>query len=55
MRASLSDPDTPPQRWEIRIDPKKLIIGILTDRDLCIRILASGLPYDTPVAEVMTT
>lgn len=34
---------------------KKQIAGIVTDRDLCSRILASGLSYDTPIAEVMTT
>ena len=34
---------------------KKQIFGILTDRDLCNRILATGLSYDTPVDEVMTT
>ena len=30
------------------------IAGILTDRDLRIRLLAPGLAYDTPVREVMT-
>lgn len=31
------------------------IFGILTDRDLCNRILAAGLPSSTPVIDVMTT
>lgn len=31
-----------------------LITGILTDRDLRTRLLAPGLGYDTPVAEIMT-
>lgn len=31
-----------------------LVAGILTDRDLRNRLVAPGLPYDTPVAEVMT-
>jgi CBS domain-containing protein len=30
-------------------------IGIVTDRDLRIKVVAAGLPLDTPVAEVMTT
>lgn len=34
---------------------KKQIFGILTDRDLCNRILATGLSYETPVDEVVTT
>ncbi|PLC50556.1 cyclic nucleotide-binding protein [Pollutimonas subterranea] len=31
-----------------------LLSGILTDRDLRSRLLASGLNYDTPVSEIMT-
>ena len=31
-----------------------LLSGILTDRDLRTRLLAPGLPYDTPVAGIMT-
>ena len=34
---------------------KKQIFGILTDKDMCNRILATGLSYDTPIEEVMTT
>ncbi len=29
-------------------------VGIVTDRDLVIRVLAPGLPADTPVGSVMT-
>lgn len=31
------------------------LIGIITDRDLCTRVLASGIDVSTPVSEVMTT
>lgn len=31
-----------------------VIAGIITDRDLRTRLLAAGLPYDTPVGEVMS-
>lgn len=31
-----------------------VLIGILTDRDLAIRLLACGLPPETPVHELMT-
>jgi CBS domain-containing protein len=34
--------------------PKKDLLGIVTTRDLSGKILAEGLPVDTPVAEVMT-
>jgi CBS domain-containing protein len=30
-------------------------VGVVTDRDLCTKVLASGLSSDTPVEEVMTT
>lgn len=33
----------------------KQITGILTDKDLCERILGRGLSYDTPISEAMTT
>lgn len=32
-----------------------LPIGIITDRDLRARVLAEGLPFDTPLREVMST
>lgn len=30
------------------------LLGICTERDLCYKVLASGLPASTPVSEVMT-
>ena len=30
-------------------------VGILTDRDLCTKVLANGLSFDIPVSEVMST
>ena len=30
-------------------------VGIITDRDLCTKVLACGLDFDTPVSEVMST
>ena len=30
-------------------------LGIVTDQDLRSRVVAEGLPYDTPIGEVMTT
>ena len=32
-----------------------LPIGIVTDRDLRVRVLAEGLSFDTPLREVMST
>jgi CBS domain-containing protein len=29
-------------------------VGIVTDRDLAVRVVAAGLPAETPVADVMT-
>ena len=34
--------------------PKKALMGIVTTRDLSGKVLAEGLPIDTPVSEVMT-
>ncbi|MGQ5485036.1 cyclic nucleotide-binding/CBS domain-containing protein [Photobacterium damselae subsp. piscicida] len=31
------------------------LLGILTDRDLCIRVLAQGIDTNLPISEVMTT
>ncbi|UXI03997.1 DUF294 nucleotidyltransferase-like domain-containing protein [Photobacterium sp. TY1-4] len=31
------------------------LVGIITDRDLCTRVLASGIDVSTPVSEVMTS
>ena len=33
---------------------KKHLLGIVTDRDLCIKLLAEGRPASTPVLAVMT-
>lgn len=30
-------------------------VGIITDRDLCTKVLACGLDFETPVSEVMST
>jgi CBS domain-containing protein len=30
------------------------VVGLVTDRDLVLRVMAEGLPLDTPVSEVMT-
>ncbi len=30
-------------------------IGIITDRDLCTKVLAKGLSFETPVSEIMST
>jgi CBS domain-containing protein len=30
------------------------VVGLVTDRDLVLRVMAEGLPFDTPVSEVMT-
>lgn len=38
-----STPDTPAR-----------MVGILTDRDIRLRLVAEGLPYTTPVADIMT-
>ena len=36
------------------VDADKQVIGVITDRDLAIRVLADDLPGDTPVGQVMT-
>ena len=38
----------------IIVDESGIPLGIVTDRDLTVRVLALGLPNETPVAEVMT-
>ena len=30
------------------------VVGLITDRDIVLRVVAANLPFDTPVAEVMT-
>jgi len=42
-----------PDRSEKEDEPG--FVGIVTDRDLCTKVLASGLPPDTAVGEVMTS
>ena len=37
------------------IDPQDNLIGIITDRDLCTRVLAEGLSPQDDVSSVMTT
>ncbi len=36
------------------VDEGGRLVGVVTDRDLVVRLLAAGLPSDTPVGEVMT-
>jgi CBS domain-containing protein len=36
------------------VDADRQVIGVITDRDLAIRVLADDLPGDTPVGQVMT-
>lgn len=30
------------------------VVGLITDRDIVLRVVAEGMPLDTPVSEVMT-
>ena len=46
----LSDPDSSDDD-----DGKDDMIGIITDRDLCTRVLAAGMDLSSPVSEVMST
>ena|SRR5688572_16681910 len=36
------------------VDAEKQVVGVITDRDLAVRVLADDLPGDTPVGQVMT-
>lgn len=36
-------------------DPRGLVLGILTDRDIAVRVIAAGLPAQTSCKSVMTT
>jgi CBS domain-containing protein len=36
------------------VDGDQQVIGVVTDRDLAVRVLADDLPSDTPVGQVMT-
>jgi CBS domain-containing protein len=31
------------------------VVGLITDRDIVLRVVAEGLPLDTPLSEVMST
>lgn len=31
------------------------VVGLITDRDIVLRVVAEGMPLDTPVSEVMTS
>lgn len=37
------------------IDEDGRVKGIITDRDLCCRLIASGLSFETPAHEIMST
>lgn len=43
-----------PQQVEVAEQQNQVMAGILTDRDLRTRVLAEGLPLETPVSQVMT-
>lgn len=45
----------PPRRHAEPLEPGAAMAGLITDRDLRTRLLAQGLPFDTPVEEIMTT
>jgi CBS domain-containing protein len=36
------------------VDGRGQVVGVVTDRDLAVRVLADDLPSETPVGEVMT-
>jgi CBS domain-containing protein len=40
---------------EIKDDQGNSFVGIITEKDLCAKVIASGLSVDTPVSEVMST
>lgn len=37
------------------VDLDDRLVGIVTDRDICCRLVAEGKSYETPVGEIMTT
>lgn len=37
------------------VDEAGMPVGIVTDRDICCRLVAKGLSPETPVSEIMTT
>jgi CBS domain-containing protein len=36
------------------LDSQGRLRGIVTDRDLCVRLMAMGMSYDTPVSNIMS-
>jgi CBS domain-containing protein len=36
------------------VDAERQVVGVVTDRDLALRVVANDLPADTPVGYVMT-
>jgi IMP dehydrogenase len=36
------------------VDAERQVVGVVTDRDLAVRVLSQGLSPDTPVGQVMT-
>jgi CBS domain-containing protein len=36
------------------VDVDKRVVGVITDRDLAVRVLAEGLQRETPIGQVMT-
>ena len=40
---------------QIKDDQGNSFVGIITEKDLCAKVIASGLSVDTPVSEVMST
>ena len=51
VAASMSEIDT----GLIPVLDGEAIVGLITDRDIVIRVVAEGLGSDTPVSQVMTT
>ena len=41
-------------RGSLMIVDGKITIGIITERDLVLRVIAKNLPHTTPVSEVMS-
>lgn len=39
----------------VRSDHDRLLVGLVTDRDLALRVISEAKPADTPVEDVMST
>ena len=48
----ITDPDRPVS--EDPLDDDAQVVGIITDRDLRLRVLAEGVPYDTAIEQIMS-